>query len=304
MFEYSQHSLLLLIGIAAAGIALFGAIAVGPYGRRGLRTTLAVVSFAAFLGTVFWLVIYLGFIEERRSIEGRLSELRGQALSAGSALACLERTGDTLESACAQTLFATSEALAAASLYTAARLDLLIASTRYSGPRSGEFDIAVAALRRSLQQDPFGLTAHALVLREGCTVQRCESLAVFPDAERLRDNIRRNAFEANLARHAGGWRTRAASPAAPAGLATPALGPAGEIRAPIPDKYTLPSASSIPPVSIMDDEPPERSSPAPLTERAASQSTQPTVAVPPSDEAGPRRPPKRTNTPLSISPKQ
>ena len=35
--EYSYHSLILLVGFAVAGLALVGAIAVGPYGRRGVR---------------------------------------------------------------------------------------------------------------------------------------------------------------------------------------------------------------------------------------------------------------------------
>src|SRR6266545_4092588 len=67
--EYSYHSLILLVGFAVAGLALVGAIAVGPYGRRGARIMLAMVSFAAFLGSAFWLMTYLGFVDQRRAIE-------------------------------------------------------------------------------------------------------------------------------------------------------------------------------------------------------------------------------------------
>ncbi len=67
---------------------------------------LAGVAFAAFLGSVFWAVTYLSFIEERRSIEGRLSELRGQALRTGSTLACLEHTGESVrERLCANAVW-------------------------------------------------------------------------------------------------------------------------------------------------------------------------------------------------------
>ena len=175
--EYSYHSLILLVGFAVAGLALFGAIAVGPYGRRGVRSTLALLSFAAFVGSAFWLLTYLGLIDQRRAIEARLAELRAQALSPGSTLACLERTGEIVETACAQTLFAAPETLAAANAYTAARLDCVIAAARYTGPRTQQFGDTVAALQRSLQQDPFGLTANMLVRREGCTAERCDAIA-------------------------------------------------------------------------------------------------------------------------------
>jgi hypothetical protein len=306
LFGYAHHTLILLLSIAVAGLALFGAIAVGPYGRRGLRTGLAGVAFVAFLGSVFWLVTYLSFIEERRSIEGRLSELRGQALRAGSTLACLEHTGASVETACAQTLFGAPESLAAAHLYMGARLDLLTAARRYTGPRTAEFDIAVAALQRSLEQDPFGLTSRTLVLRQGCTAQRCDALAAFQDTERLRNNIRQDTFATNVARYAGVWQTPVAttSSAPFAAPPAPALAPASETKAPIPEKYTFPSASSIPPVSIMDDEPTERpaAAPAPGKDRTVSQQTAPAAAAS-SDQPTTRREPKRANAPLSITPK-
>ena len=61
-------------------------------------------------------------------------------------------------------------------------------------------------MQRSLQQDPFGLTANMLVRREGCTAQRCDAIAVFCDPTRVWDNIRQKTFDANVARHAAGWR--------------------------------------------------------------------------------------------------
>jgi len=294
--DLSVHSLGLLLGAAIAGIAAIGAIAVGPYGRRGVRLALSLISFAAFFGTAVWLWNYLGFIDQRRSIEARLGELRAQALGAGSALACLERSGGTIESACEQMLFSTPESLAAANLYTGARLDLLMAATNYAGPRTPQFDFAVAGLQRSLQADPFGLTAHALVLRAGCTVQRCEGLAMFQEPERVRDNIRRKAFETNVARYAGGWRSPAAATADPASAA-PAAGASG---APVAEKYTFPSASSIPPVSIMNDEPAERAPPAAAPKE---RSPQPAASAPPPDPPA-RREPKRQSAPLSITPRQ
>lgn len=283
--------------------------------------TFVTISFAAFLGSAFWLTIYLGLIEQRRSIETRLSELRGQALSAGSPLACLERTGDVVETACAQTLFSAPETLAAANFYTAARLDLLTAAARYPGPRTPQFDGAIDALKISLQQDPFGLTANVLMLRNGCSAERCDDIAIFHDSVRLWSNIRQRAFDANVARHAGRWRAPSAALPGPAS-ATPSIAhPGSETRAPIPEKYTLPSAASIPPVSIMNDEPAERPDSAPAPARDRPNSTRQPVTASPREEqvpapaalpsmpspasekqVPPRREKMRPNAPLAISP--
>jgi hypothetical protein len=317
--EYSYHSLIVLVGVAVAGLALVAAIAVGPYGRRGVRVAWGLLSFAALLATAGWLMFYLGWIDQRRAIEARLAELRTQALSAGSTLACLERTGETVEGACAQTLFAAPETLAAANVYTSARLDMLIAAARYSGPRTPQFDDAVMALRRSLQQDPFGLTANILVRREGCTAERCEALALFSEPARLLDNIRQKAFDTNVARHAANWRAPGAAAPAPApGTIAPT---GGETRAPIPDKYTLPSSASIPPVSIMTDEParppapPAKDRPIPPAPAVAATPPAEQQAAPPAEAAQPaaprpsapkqqRRETTRPSAPLSITPKQ
>ena len=323
--EYSYHTLVLLAGVAIAGLSLVGAIAVGPYGRRGLRLALVAVAFVSLLGSGAWLVSYLSLIEQRRSIETRLSELRAQALSAGSTLACLDRTGTAIETACAQRLFAAPEVLAAANYYTATRLNLLMEAARYAGPRTPQFDDAVTVLRRSLQQDPFGLTANVLMLREGCQPARCEAIALFDDPTSLWTNMREKAFDANVARYARGWPSQ--TPAAPPGPAAgvPALPPVtpptgAETRAPIPDKYTLPSAATIPPVSIMNDEPPERAAPPAAKDRPSAQQGAPAAATeqpttsapttlpttPPAAErpARPQREKKRTNAPLSIAPAQ
>ena len=309
--EYSHHILPLLCGVAVAGLAAFGAIAVGPYGRRSVRLTLALVAFAAFLGSVLWLVIYLGWIEQRRAIEARLSELRAQALSASSTLACLEGAGDTIEKACEQTVFATPEALAAANVYTTARFELLTSAARYSGPRTAQFDEAIAALQRSLQQDPFGLTANTLVLRTGCTAERCDSIALFREQARVSENVRQKTYQGLVARHSANWRTNAPTAASPAAPSTTT--PTGaETRAPIPDKYTLPSASSIPPVSIMEDEPERRPS-APATQSGAvppSEQSKPSASSPTALGTPPpvrqkqpaARRETRPNAPLSISP--
>jgi hypothetical protein len=132
VLEYWHHPLVLLLGIVVAGLSLFGAIAIGPYGRSSAHVALAAVAFAAVLGSAFWLFSYFGLVEQRRSIETRLAELRAQALSGGSTLACLDRAGDAVETACAQMLFAAPETLASRCLdarysYRGARRRMVIA---------------------------------------------------------------------------------------------------------------------------------------------------------------------------------
>jgi hypothetical protein len=314
--EISHHLLILIVGFAVAAIALVVALAVGPYGRRGVRFTFGSIALIAFVGSVAWLVVYVGMIQQRRAIEERIAALRTQAVASGT-LACLERAGETLQASCAQSLFASPGVISSAGIYIASRLDAMKAARRYSGPRTPQFDDMVATLERSLQEDPFGLAADILVRREGCTAERCEAFSLFADPARLADNIRNKTFDANVARYTAAWgapQPGAPQSAAPAGV--PALTPSGETRAPIPEKYELPSAASIPPVSIMTDEPPRAASapaakerPAPPQE-AGAPAAQP--APPPEQAETPpaaqkKSAPRRTqqqNAPLSITPQR
>jgi hypothetical protein len=286
--EISYHLLILIAGFAVAALALVVALAVGPYGRRGVRFTFGFIALVAFVGSAAWLAVYLGMVEQRRAIEERIAALRTQAMASGP-LACLERGAEALQASCAQSLFASPGAISSAGIYTASRLDAMKAARHYSGPRTPQFDDVVVALERSLQEDPFGLAADILVRREGCTAQRCEALSLFADPARLADNIRNKTFDANVARYTAAWS--APQPAAPA--AAPVITPGGLTRAPISDKYELPSAASIPPVSIMNDEPPRPAAPAP-----SEQAETPPAAQ---KKSAPRRPAQQ-NAPLSIAP--
>ena len=319
LLEFSPHLLILFGSFAIAVLALVGFVAVGPYGRRGVRFMLGLVALSAFAGGAAYLVVYLGMIDQRRAIEARIAELRAQAMTAGS-LACLERTGDAVQAACGQSLFASPGTVSAGRLYTTTQLDLLIAANRYGGPRTPQFDDAVATLQRSLQEDPFGLTADILMRRERCTEQRCPMLALFANPARLEANIRNKTFDANVARYTAAWGApQPGTPQTPppASASAPAITPGGETRAPIPDKYELPSAASIPPVSIMTDEPPRAAAapaakdrPAAPPQEAAAPgapaATPPVRAETPSaaqKKSAPRRP-KQSDAPLSISPQR
>src|SRR4051812_25424810 len=64
--------------------------------------------------------------DERRALDQRALELAGRAMAPGSVLACLDPTlGEPVETACEKVVFATPEAVAAASTFVAAGMALL-----------------------------------------------------------------------------------------------------------------------------------------------------------------------------------
>jgi hypothetical protein len=296
---FPAHSLdaaLPLLGFAIAAMTLFGAVAVG-YGRSVrvmLALLLALLSFASLLIGLFGMLTYVNAVSERGAIEARLATLRSHVLNVASRLACIERTHDTLEETCAQTLFATPDTLAAATYYTAALYDALSTGVKYRGPRTGQFTEAIESAQRLLERDPYGFVANMLVQRGECSMQRCSLTVALSRPGRVQENIRQKTFERNVELYANTGRARdVAAAGAPAAKATPAVSLSGLTRAPIPDKYTLPSADSIPPVSIMNDERPRvdaiTDQPTPVNAQRSPANAAPTRPGSPAPPKQPRR---------------
>jgi hypothetical protein len=200
---------------------------------------------------------------ERRALIARDAELARAALAPGSALSCLDAlAGEAVENACEKAVFADARSTAAAVAYVAARIDLLrdVAVSAKGSGLLAEF----SASRRALELDRFGVAAHVLASRDGCTADRCAAFGVFADTTALKSNLKAQVFDQYVARHAPEWRIPEAAPRAPAVSEGP-TGPAASTTAsappppghvPLSDKYDFPSAASIPPVSIMNAEPP------------------------------------------------
>jgi len=204
---------------------------------------------------------------EQRALKQRDADLTARALAPGSALACLNGgAGETVETACEKAVFANAETAAAAVAYTAARLTLLkdVAATQDAGLAA-----AFAASRRALELDRFGLTAHVLAEREGCTVDLCPAFAVLRDTTVVQANLKAQAYDTYVARYAAAWgksdpkdalkQAPVAEAPPPAAAPGPAVASAPEPTAghmPMSSKFDFPSAASIPPVSIMNAEPP------------------------------------------------
>ena len=241
---------------------------------------------------------------ERRSLEQRNFVLTGQALAPGSALGCLDSAaGEKVESACEKALFADPQSVAGAVAYVTARLALLADGLDYARRVDPAFADTLASVRRAVELDRFGIAAYVLATRDGCTADRCPAFALLRDPTALKANLKVNAYNEYVARHATAWNgavpaaeklpSVASLPAPPdaAAATPPGLPPPGT---PVPSRYDFPSAASIPPVSIMNAEPP-----LPPGASTANAAAPPSTAVDPGTAVPvpPRRPQMQAQTP-------
>lgn len=202
---------------------------------------------------------------ERRALLQRNAELNVSAVAPGSVLACLDGgAGEAIENACEKSVFADPQSAAAAVTYTAARLALLADAHAFSqGSEPGIMD-AFAAARRALELDRYGLAAHVLATRDGCTAEHCAAFLWLRDTGALKANLQAQAFNSYVARYAAAWNKLepekqtpvASAPAAPPATVASVPGQPAPSGHPVSSKYDFPSAASIPPVSIMNNEPP------------------------------------------------
>ncbi|MDI1346633.1 MAG: hypothetical protein PSV22_21435 [Pseudolabrys sp.] len=196
---------------------------------------------------------------ERRALVSRGDRLTALALTPGSALACLDSgAGEAAETACEAAVFASPQSTAAAVAYVGARLRLL-ADAKALDPSGDSF----AATRRAIELDRYGIAAHVLASRDLCTAERCGAFALLADTNALKSNMKAQAFDQYVSRYSAAWTAPVAAPAPASVSAAPPAEPANPVKSaaepvahPLSSKYTLPSAASIPAVSIMNAEPP------------------------------------------------
>jgi hypothetical protein len=232
---------------------------------------------------------------QHRALTQRNAELTAQALAPGSALACLDDVaGEAVETACEKAIFAGPQAVAGAVAYVAARLDLL-AETHTT---ANEDDFAlISGLRRLIEHDRFGLVAHVLAVRDGCTVERCAAFHWVGDADVIKSNLKAQLFDQYVSRYAAEWDRPA--PVAEKETSPTVARSSAPANIPVGAKYDFPSAASIPPVSIMNAEPPLRkevtdaqAAPPPLRKDV----TDAQAAQPPPGEGNVSAPQKRPQT--------
>ncbi|PSO30350.1 hypothetical protein [Bradyrhizobium sp. MOS002] len=232
------------------------------------------------------------------------TEARAQAAMTASlpALSCLDDlAGDAVAIGCEKALFGAPDAVAAAVSATAARIDRLTAlGDAATAEKSLTLDIRV--LRKSLERDRYGLVAQVLVARDGCTQFDCAAFRSLTDQQQVAANMDSHLYDTLVARYAPTWNAPATAQSLPATAALAGLPPSMPTGKPTSAEF--PSASSTPPVSIMNPEPPTRQAApaanvaAPRAPAAASaQAAVPAAKKPPAPKAA--RAPAAAPVPLT-----
>jgi len=198
---------------------------------------------------------------EQRALLERNLQLSAVAIAPGSPLACLDgAAGEQIENSCEKALFADGQSTASAVAYIGARLQLLADAVALAQRGQPEPLAAFVGTRRAIELDRFGIAAHVLAVRDGCTAERCAAFAMLQDAATLKANLKAQAFDSYVARYASAWgkgeplAEKQPQAAAPAPVASASEPPA--VAHPLGSRFDFPSAASIPPVSIMNAEPP------------------------------------------------
>jgi hypothetical protein len=273
-FDQATGVLTVPIWMSAAVAAVLVVLVFMAVARSGMMRTLvsllvlALAGYGAWLG---WLVIERTDnserVEEKRAFERRVSELTGRASAPGSVLSCLEGiNNEALAAACERVVFENPENVAAVLAYTSARLHLLTDGIEMVSRTGLNLDGGLNVLRRGLEADRFGAVAYLMAQQPECLPSQCEMLGIFGDANRIRMNLQEKPFEALVAKYSPQWgqpsRTSAVDPSrnTASAIAPPA---------PVSSKYDLPSAASIPPVSIMNSEPGQPANTAPAASPVA-----------------------------------
>jgi hypothetical protein len=113
----------------------------------------------------------------------------------------------------------------------------------------------VTELRHAIEADPFGIVAHILAFRDGCTPAQCGMFALLQDPSRVRANLAERVFDARLKTYAAAWPASGGRPVASNAPPAAAPQPMAATGPRVPNNLYFPSSSSIPPVNIMTAEP-------------------------------------------------
>jgi hypothetical protein len=297
--------LVLPASVAGALAALLVVLAVIAWRRARSRLLLPVAVLAFGALAVVAVIDQLSLNERvaaRRALLTREAELTRSALAPGSPLACLDAgAGDAVESACEQQVFGSAQSAAAAVAYMDARLKLLAAAAADEGDAS--IQAALASTRRAVALDRYGIAAHVLATRDACTPDKCAAFDLLDDTSALKANLKAQVFDQYVSRYVASWNVPAppAEKQPPAVSAVPAAPPVASVAPPAAgappvagikpgEHWDFPSAASIPPVSIMNAEPPP---PKGADAQAQAGNGAPAAAAKPSAEASPPVPPKR-----------
>ncbi|GAB1715933.1 MAG: hypothetical protein NTAFB05_09750 [Nitrobacter sp.] len=231
-----------------------------------------------------------GFSPEGRQALESKNLYAPDKVAAMPALSCIDDlAGDVVEAACEKALFGTPDAVAAAVSYTASEISR-VRSFNGAADAGSVVSVELAALRRALERDRYGLVAHVLTVRDHCRPSDCAAFQSLTDHSHVAANMEEGTYEKLVTRYAPSW----SAPAARADAAEPETPPLPALASEPTGKPTtadFPTAASIPPVSIMTPEPPTGAAPPPSPPTPPSATAQ---AVP---KPGPTRARKHTTAP-------
>jgi len=276
--------------VTLVGAGLFGIIVVVTL----WRAEKSVANGALTVITLFAIGIAVaatirGFAPEGRSEAAETQSPQPMNVSL-PALSCIDDlAGDAVLAACEKALFGSPESASAAVSYAASRIARLTAQ----GDAATDANVSpeMQALRRSVERDRYGLMAQALAARDLCTPLQCAAFRALNDTRQIVSNMSERAYDSLIMRYAPSWNAPAAAGPASAPLAAlPPSTPSGK-----PTNAEFPSATSIPPVSIMNPEPGASPAPRPpATASAPLPTPRPASATAPAPPAAKKPPAPKT----------
>jgi hypothetical protein len=241
---------------------------------------------------------------DQRELAETRSTQQTSVVPALPSLSCIDDlAGEAVLAACEKALFGSAESAAAAVSYAAslmARLTALGDVATANVTMTSEMQ----ALRRAVEHDRYGLMAQVLLARDHCTPSDCAAFRALTDTNRLVSNMNERVYDGLIMRYAPSWNI----PAMAAPAVTPVAALAPSMPSGKPTNAEFPTATSIPPVSIMTPEP--GTPPAPRPPSSVANAT-PLPAPRPATAASPavttpKKPvapkPARTASPVQLTP--
>jgi len=215
---------------------------------------------------------------ERRALEARQADLAARAATPGSPLACLDAlAGVSVDSGCEQAVFASPISAAVAVSYAAARLQLLADSVAFARRADPSYASKIGGLRLAVQNDAYGIYAHILAERDGCTPERCDAFALLGDPSTLKVHLRQHVYASYVAQYRDRWRASSTAEAVPRSTVPTPTAAAAATMALAGSDLALSSAAAPVPVP--------RSRPTPTVAGSDDSAAVPTASItpPPSD---------------------
>jgi hypothetical protein len=236
-----------------------------------------------------------GFGPDQASTPRAAPALRSST-PASPALSCIDDlAGETVLTACEKILFGSADGAAAAVSYAAAQLTQL---TAFGDVATANKNMTpeLQALRRSVENDRYGLMAYVLSSRDRCQPAQCAAYRSLTDHNHIAANMDERVYEGLILRYSPSW-------GAPAAAAVATLAPSPPTGK--PTNADFPTAASIPPINIMTPEPPASpaaSAPRPPPAATNAQAPAPRPAATPSTAKKQAAPKARAAAPVQLSP--